>query len=56
MTEDEKRLEMDTKYRTMLLVGYSEMCDITLDLTGLDEGQAVDAVLACIKRVILTAF
>lgn len=50
MTQDEKRLEMDAQYRTMLLFGYSVMCDITLDLTGLNEEQAVNSVLACFRE------
>ena len=42
MTEDEKRLNGCQKLQCCLLVILK--CDITLDLTGLDEGQAGDAV------------
>ena len=51
MTLDEKRLETDAEYRTAILIGYSEMCDITLDLTGLDEDQAVNSVMAYLRNL-----
>ena len=46
LTHDEERLEVDSRYRSALLTAYSELCDITIDLTGLDEKQAVTWVMA----------
>ena len=50
MTADEERLEVDPRYRAALLMAYSELCDITIDLTGLDEEQAVAWVMACLRE------
>jgi thymidylate kinase len=50
MTPDEERLEVDPRYRAALLMAYSELCDITLDLTGLDKRQAVAWVIACLEE------
>ncbi len=48
MTADEERLEVDPRYRAALLMAYSELCDITIDLTGLDEEQSIAWVMACL--------
>lgn len=50
MTADEERLEVDPRYRAALLMAYSELCDITIDLTGLGEEQAVAWVMACLRE------
>ena len=50
MTADEERLEVDPRYRAALLMAYSDLCDITIDLTGLDEEQAVEWVMACLRE------
>tara|TARA_Y100000746_G_scaffold214876_1_gene208556 strand:+ start:739 stop:1395 length:657 start_codon:yes stop_codon:yes gene_type:complete len=50
MTADEERLEVDSRYRASLLMAYSELCDITIDLTGLDEEQAVAWVMTCLRE------
>ena len=50
MTVDEKRLEVDPRYRAALLMAYSELCDITIDLTGLDEEQAIAWVMTCLRE------
>jgi thymidylate kinase len=50
MTADEERLEVDSRYRAALLMAYSELCDITIDLTGLDEEQAVAWVMTCLRE------
>jgi len=43
-------LELDPRYRAALLMAYSDLCDITIDLTGLDEEQAVEWVMACLRE------
>ena len=50
MTADEERLEVDPRYRAALLMAYSELCDITIDLTGLNEQQAVAWVMTCLRE------
>ena len=50
MTADEERLEVDSRYRAALLMAYSQLCDITIDLTGLDEEQAVAWVMTCLRE------
>ena len=52
MTNDEERLNTDPRYRAALIIAYSELCDITIDLTGLNEAQAINHVVACLEKLI----
>lgn len=49
MTESEYKLENDSKYRSKILNIFDNLCDITIDVTGLDQLQAGQEVINCIN-------
>ena len=52
MTDDEERLNTDPRYRAALITAYSRLCDITIDLTGFNESQAINHGVACLEELI----
>lgn len=52
MTLDERKLNSNPRYRAALLTAYSELCDITIDLTGLNESQAISYVINCLENLL----
>ena len=52
MTLDERKLNSDPRYRSALLTAYSELCDITIELTSFNESQAISYVIDCLENLL----
>ena len=49
MTESEYRLEKDARYRSNILNIFDTLCDVVVDITGLNPDDAVKHVLNSIN-------